>query len=99
MTVRYLLVTAPDDARMTLWAASSLYANWIEGRPNRHGSETWYVTLADGTQRRPVGLGDAFLAVAAKLGATVEEIEDRPDTWDESYRLLVGAAGTGWAEP
>lgn len=91
MTVRHLLVTAPDlHTRMRLWLPSAYVANWLEGRPNRHGTETWAVTIFDEH-------AETFLANARTLGVTVEEIDGAGD--DESYRLLVGAPGSGWADP
>lgn len=93
MAVRFLLVTAPSTrGRLTLWMATSLYANWIEGRPHprREGIETWKVTVIDGAH------ATALLDVAGRLGATVEEIDGADE--DETYRLLVGTPGSGWAE-
>ena len=91
MSVRHLLVTAADEPRMRLWIRTTMVANWIEGRPNRHGTETWSVTIMDVH-------ADPFLELARRMdGVTVEEIEGAGD--DESYRLLVGAPGRGWGEP
>jgi hypothetical protein len=87
MPVRHLLVTAPDQVRLRLWLPTAMVANWIEGRPNRHGSETWAVTVMDGD-------ADSFLQLAERLAVTVEEIDSADG--GESYRLLVGAPGSGW---
>ena len=89
MSVHRFLVTASVDDRMKAWLNTCAYANWIEGRENRHGSETWMVTV----------LGEHaehFLEVARQVNATVEEIEGADDT--ERYLLRVGEPGSGWAE-
>lgn len=76
---------------MALWAASSLYANWLEGRENRHGSKTWLVTVFD---EHAGHFLDAARAISAPV--TVELIDSADDT--ERYMLEVGKPGTGWAE-
>jgi hypothetical protein len=90
VSVHLFLVTAPDQGRMRMWLATSTYANWIEGRPNRHGTETWGVTV----------LGEHtsyFLDAARVCPVTLEEIEDAGD--HERYVLLFGDPGTGWVPP
>lgn len=85
--VHRYLVTGSADLKMSLWAATGMFTNWLEGRPNGD-RETWLVTVYDQQS-------ESFLTAAETAGLTVEEIEGGGDT--ESYRLLVGAAGTGWA--
>lgn len=90
MSVHRLLVTASVEDRMRMWVAVGPYSNWIDGRSNRHGTETWLVTV----------LGEHveyFLDVARRVPVTVEEVEDAGD--DERYRLVIGEPGTGWGEP
>lgn len=90
MSVHRYLVTAPTDARLQLWIGTAEFANWIEGRPNRHQGETWMVTVMG----EEVQL---FLDLARHTdGVTVEELEGAEDT--EQYLLRVGMPGTGWAE-
>lgn len=86
MTVHRFLVTS-GHRRMDVWAATGSYANWIEGRENG-GRETWLVTCYD--EHR-----EAFLTAARTFGATVERIDGGGE--DETYELLVGTPGTGWA--
>lgn len=90
MALRRLLVTADDQTRLALWLPLATVANWIEGRPHprRPGVETWSVTVFDPDT-------DLLLEAARRAGATVEEIDGADD--DETYRLLVGTAGSGWA--
>jgi hypothetical protein len=89
MSVRYFLVTAPDETRMRMWI-NTTYANWLEGRPNRNGGETWSVTVFGEHASH-------FIEVALAMSVTLEEIEGAGDA--EQYRLLVGDPGTGWGEP
>lgn len=91
MTVHRYLVTGEDDQRMAAWTSTAFYANWIEGRrtQGRAAAETWIVTcFADNSE--------AFLATAKASGVTVEEIEGSGDA--ETYKLLVGEPGSGWAQ-
>lgn len=91
MSVRYFLVTAPDDeARIRMWINTTAYANWLEGRSNRHGGETWAVTVFGEHASH-------FMEVARAVPVTLEEIEGSGD--DERYQLLVGDPGTGWHNP
>lgn len=92
MTVHRYLVTGEIGPRMDVWAYTAAYANWIEGRlaPGRAATETWLVICFDEHAA-------AFLAYAKAAGVTVEEIEGAGD--DESYTLLVGDPGSGWAQP
>jgi len=83
------LVTADLGTRMDLWAATAMVTNWLEGRGPAE-RETWMVMC-------PGEHGEAFLAAARQLGATVEEIEGAGD--DERYVLRVGEPGTGWQPP
>jgi hypothetical protein len=87
MSVHRLLVTSDADRRMDVWAATGTYANWIEGRENGD-RETWLVTCFDDHR-------EAFLAAACAAGVTVERIDGAGE--DESYELLAGEPGTGWA--
>jgi hypothetical protein len=89
MSVRHFLVTAPDEMRMRMWI-NTTYANWLEGRPNRNGGETWSVTVFGEHAGH-------FIEVALAMSVTLEEIEGAGDA--EQYRLLVGDPGTGWGEP
>lgn len=84
--VHRYLITAPADLKMTMWAATGMFANWLEGRENGD-RETWLATVFDQQS-------EGFLIAARNVGVTVEEIEGGGDT--ESYRLLVGETGTGW---
>jgi hypothetical protein len=84
--VRRLLVTAPIGERMDMWAATAVFANWIEGR-GPENRETWLVTCFG--EHAP-----GFLDAARKIGVTVEQVEGAGD--DERYVMLVGEPGTGW---
>lgn len=88
MSVHRFLVTAEQGPKFDLWPHTAMYANWIEGRENPRGGETWLVTVfGEDTDR--------FLAAArATSGVTVEEIDGAGE--QERYRLLVGEPGTGW---
>ena len=88
-SVHRFLVTADLDQKMTMWAATATFANWIEGRENGD-RETWMVTCFDDQ-------AEQFLAAARAVGVTVQEIEGAGD--GESYILLVGDPGTGWSTP
>lgn len=88
MSVCRFLVTVPEENRLKLWVATA-YGNWLEGRENRHQSETWLVTVFGENSEH-------FLKAARAVGATVEEIEGGGET--ERYLLRVGEPGTGWAE-
>lgn len=85
-SVHRLLITAPVDLKMDLWAATGMFANWLEGRPNGD-RETWLVTVYDQDMW-------SLTTAAETIGITVEEIEGGGDT--ETYRLLVGKPGSGW---
>ncbi len=87
--VRRFLVTSSFEARMRMWEASGSYANWIEGRNNRHGTETWMVTVLNKHT-------SYFLDAARVCPVTLEEIIGAGD--DENYELLFGDPGTGWAD-
>jgi len=90
VSVHTFLVTAPEPARLDLWADTAPVTNWIEGRIKdgaTDGAETWLVTCFD------VNAPD-FLATARAIGVTVEEIEGGGD--NETYILRVGKPGTGW---
>jgi hypothetical protein len=86
--VRRFLVSGLVEGRMRMWAATGSYTNWIEGRENRHGTETWLVTVFDEH-------GSYFLDAARVCPVTLEEITGAGD--DESYEMLFGDPGTGWA--
>lgn len=89
MTVHRFLVTADPGERLDVWAATCAYANWIEGRENKRGGDTFLVTVFSAQ-------GEKFLDVARTYsGVTVEEIEGAGD--NETYALRVGEEGTGWA--
>jgi hypothetical protein len=87
MSVHSLLVTAAEGPKFDQWLVTATYANWIEGRENPRGGETWHVTCFDENF-------DDFLGAARRTGVTVEEIDGAGD--EERYRLLVGEPGTGW---
>lgn len=84
--VHAYLVTCDFEARMSIWSASALYANWLEGRQrDPKDNETWQVMVMDDQAER-------FLETAKKLGnITVEEIVGM-----DGYDLKVGEPGTGW---
>lgn len=84
--LRRFLVTAPDDLRLDLWAATSMMTNWLEGRDAGPGRQTWHVMSS--------GPSSGFLSAAESIGVTVEEIHGTGNS--ESYELLVGRPGTGW---
>lgn len=84
--VHRYLITAPIAERMDTWAATGMFANWIEGR-GPEDRQTWLVTCFD--HHAP-----SFLAAARNIGVTVEEIEGAGD--DERYVLIAGEPGTGW---
>lgn len=87
MSVRRFLVTAPVGDRMDVWAATSTYANWIEGRGPQE-RETWLATC-------PGQYAEHFIAAArCRPDLTVEEIQGAGD--DERYELVAGQPGTGW---
>lgn len=91
MTVHRYLVTDDDAPCECAWMATCAFANWIEGRctPGRAAAETWLVTcFAEDAE--------AFLSAAKTAGVTVEEIEGAGDS--ETYKLLAGAPGSGWAD-
>ncbi len=85
---RYLL-TAPADLNMDTWAVTAMFTNWIEGRSN-DDRETWLVTCFDDRSH-------SFLAAAENIGVTIEEIEGAGDS--ETYRMVIGAPGSGWQQP
>jgi hypothetical protein len=89
--VHRLLVTGGDSERVALWVNIGAQSNWIEGRENAHGTETWLVTVFADSRSRFLNM------VGFYEGLTVEEIEGAGDS--ETYRLLVGKPGTGWAAP
>jgi hypothetical protein len=72
---------------MDLWAATAMMSNWLEGRDAGGERQTWLVT----TFGNPSGL----LTAAETIGVTVEEIDVGDD--GESYQMLVGRPGSGWA--
>jgi hypothetical protein len=84
--VHRYLVTASADLKMDTWAATGMFANWLEGRPNGD-CETWLVTVFDEDSA-------SFLEAARQVGVTVEEIEGAGGS--ESYVLLAGEPGSGW---
>lgn len=87
--VHGFLVTAPENERINLWANTAVYANWLDGRENAAGTETWHVMVFDEHAAD-------FLGIATDIqGLTVEEIEGAGDT--ETYILVAGVPGTGWA--
>jgi hypothetical protein len=79
------LVTGDEGKRWDHWTVTCAYANWLETR-----GETAHVMCFDDTREH-------FLEAARRLGLTVQVIEGAGD--DESYRLLIGGEGTGWAPP
>jgi hypothetical protein len=87
MTVHRFLVTAEAGPKMDMWSRTGAFANWLDGRDNPRGGETWLVTVYAEN-------GDEFLDAARDTGVTVEEIESSDDT--EHYLLRVGEPGTGW---
>jgi hypothetical protein len=44
VTVHRFLVTAEEGPKFDFWPHTVMYANWIEGRENPRGGETWLVT-------------------------------------------------------
>jgi hypothetical protein len=88
--VRSFLITTDNERdRLAFWMHMAAYANWIEGRTNRHGTDTWLITVLESH-------GERFLKTAERDGhVTVEEIVFRDDT--EHYELRVGEEETGWA--
>jgi hypothetical protein len=86
MTVHRFLVTASADLKMLTWAATGMFANWIEGRENG-GRETWLMTVFDED-------AGSFLDAARNCGVTVEKINGGGES--ESYVLRVGEPGSGW---
>jgi len=87
---RYLVTASDDERRLTMWRCTAIYANWLDGRENPRGGETWLVTVfADKRQQ--------FLDSARAVHVTVEEIHGGGD--DETYELQVGEPGTGWQAP
>jgi hypothetical protein len=85
-----MLVTSTMESRIDMWP-QTIYGNWLDGRKNAHGTETWHVMVLDEHL-------DHFLEVARAVdGVTVEEIEGAGET--ESYALRVGEPGTGWVAP
>jgi len=83
MSVHRYLVTAPEDQRIDMWRATGAFANWLDGR-----EETFLVTCFDDNAQQ-------FLDAARATKVTVQEIHGGDDT--ETYELLVGEPGTGWA--
>lgn len=88
MTVHCYLITSSFDERMDLWSATAMVANWIEGR-GPEGRETWQVMVYGEHS-------EAFLDAARKAAVTVEEVHGAGDS--ETYELLIGEPGTGWAK-
>ncbi|MFI1535503.1 hypothetical protein [Streptomyces anandii] len=85
--VHRYLVTAALEPRLRVWQATAAFANWLEGRLNSIGGETWLVTvLAEHSDR--------FLQAGRDAEVTVEEIDNSGPT--ETYQLRVGQPGTGW---
>lgn len=90
MSVHRFLVTAEEGPKFDFWPHTAMYANWIDGRENPRGGETWLVTVFGEDV-------DRFLTAARTAsGVTVEEIDYVGA--DERYVLRVGEPGTGWAE-
>jgi hypothetical protein len=87
VSVHKFLVTAPIGERMDTWAATAMFANWIQGW-GPEDRQTWLVTCLDGHY------ANSFLDAARNIGVTVEEIEGAGD--DERYVMLVGDPGSGW---
>lgn len=81
------LVTAGDDQKMDMWRRTACYANWLDGRNNPAGGETWHVMCFDEDSER-------FLDSARAASVTVQEIVGAGD--DERYEIRVGEPGTGW---
>ena len=87
VTVHRYLVTGDDAQRVDAWTSTAMFANWIEGRENGD-RETWIVTCFDENSA-------SFLEAVKTAGATAEEIEGAGET--ETYKLLIGEPGSGWA--
>lgn len=85
---RFLVTAANPENRLTMWRCTAIYANWLEGRDNAHGTETWFITVFADNQQQ-------FLDAGRACGVTVEEINIDGDK--ETYELRVGEPGTGWA--
>jgi len=81
------LVTGEQHDLIRTAARTGFYANWIDSK-QKDGRETHIVTVFDNERSQ-------FLSTAKETGVTVEEIHGAGD--DETYELLVGAPGTGWA--
>jgi hypothetical protein len=87
--VLHFLVTTDNRAeRVSFSLHTAAITVWVEGRENRHGTETWLVAVLPRYRER-------FLNVARRnRHITVEEIYFEGD--QERYRLHVGEEDTGW---
>jgi hypothetical protein len=88
--VHGLLVTGSFEKTLDWHMAVMLVANGHERRPNVDGMDTVHYTIFDDHL-------EGALDAAKKLELTVEEIYWEEGAEEESYRLLVGDIGRGWA--
>lgn len=87
--VERLLVTASDEARMVLWARTAHFANWLDGKDNRHGGQTWILTVYATEYEQ-------FMQLARGIDnqVTIERIVGAGDS--EEYEMIMGTPGEGW---
>lgn len=85
-----VLLTTSEQGRLVAWAKTASIANWIEGRRNYHGSKTWIITVGASDFER-------FMELVKGIdnAVTVERIHGAGDS--ETYEMLVGTPGEGWA--
>lgn len=88
-TVHRYLITTPIGEHHGVWMATGSVANWLEGRENGEGRETWLVTVFSED-------AELVLDAARKAGVTVQEVLGAGDTHAGSaspaHRAPRGAA-------
>jgi hypothetical protein len=88
--VTRFLVSGEQTPEMKIQMASSSYANWIEGRPNHHGTTSWLVTVYDTERER-------FIHAARVVGDLTLQTLDWMDLGygqkREVYEILMGDKG------
>jgi hypothetical protein len=87
---RLLVTEHSQRSRFNVWLLTASYTNWLEGRQNTHGTETWFVVVPD-DRREP------FLDAARRYQVTVEEIEMDAQFGTENYVFLAGDLQIRWA--